>query len=164
MRTNLILIVALFVLQYTWLQSKKLGRTWILKQPDIFWRTSNYLSLCFNNGSRSIPSSLTNSPLPLLCCRQVEDICLVACVWLVVGLNVNGEFFNKRTSVPGDNKMKPKGIKEPPQQIKSECWLISSVIKKMCFSISYYFIKNNSLSPEDVHLLHLRCLELSLIE
>lgn len=42
---------------------------------------------------------LTNSPLPLLCCRHIEDICLVACVGFVVGLNVNGELLNKGTGV-----------------------------------------------------------------
>lgn len=56
------------------------------------------LSLCCNE-LELIPNCLTNTPLSLLCCRHVEDIGLVASVGLVVGLNVNGELFNKGTSV-----------------------------------------------------------------
>lgn len=51
------------------------------------------------SGSTLIPNILTNSPLPLLCCRQVEDVCLVARVWFVVGLNVNRELLDKGTGV-----------------------------------------------------------------
>lgn len=52
-----------------------------------------------------IPNGLTNSPLPLVCCRQVEDICLIACVRLVVGLNINGKLLNKWTGVPGRDEV-----------------------------------------------------------
>lgn len=51
-----------------------------------------------------MPKALTNCPLSLVCCGQVKDVCLIACVGFVVGLNINGELLNEGTGVSAGTK------------------------------------------------------------
>lgn len=126
------------------------------------------LSLCCKDLG-VIPNGLTNSPLSILCCRHVEDICLVSCVRFVVGLNVNGELFNKGTSVSkSKKKIKSKHTDCSNKEHASPAFIQTPGLKLNGSRSELLYLEwQHPLTAEDrrcvshAHLFHLRCLQQS---
>ena len=100
-----------------------------------------------------MPDCLTNSSLPLLCCRHVEDICLVACVGFVVGLNVNGELLNKGAGVSEGQEATKWSNKQTVPTNQEECivdWHLPSLrdllLNCMAQDQNYFIKSDNTLT------------------
>lgn len=92
----------------------------LINSSTELYMLGNICCLCPPNNRGLTTNALTNSPLSLLCCRHVEYICLVACVRLVVRLNINGELLDKGTGVSEGERTAAKSVSLKIQYMSPE--------------------------------------------